>query len=430
MSRRTNEILKQIGLQIFLLVVLAIVLFPLLWVFSMALDPRNIDKPLDLTLIPPGASFAAFKRVLFEPYRLLCSDPGNDASCMTFWRLVKNSLIVALGTSVLAVVLGSTAAYAFSRFEFIGRKAGMLGFIVLLMLPASATLATLFVLLSAIQIGIPEVPLAVYGLGLLASSWALFFVWNMDMGISRNWVKSVRQVILAILAVTTVGILAWSLYLLALFGRIGNHMPASLIWIVAMAALGALLFLGSRRLLTDPRPVSQVVLGVGIAAIVIAVLMVALPALGKASRAESLRLTLYGLMLAYGSGTLPFAIWNLKGYFDTVPKELEEAALIDGASMTQTFVRIIMPLSVPALAVTVLFAFMSGWTEFILAWTFLEDPSRFTLAMALRSMQGQFATPWSDFSALSIVMSIPIILIFFALQRYLVSGLTVGGVKG
>jgi arabinogalactan oligomer / maltooligosaccharide transport system permease protein len=124
------------------------------------------------------------------------------------------------------------------------------------------------------------------------------------------------------------------------------------------------------------------------------------------------------------------AIWNLKGYFDTVPKELEEAALIDGDFMAQTFFRIIMPLSVPALAVTVLFAFMSGWTEFILAWTFLKNPSRFTLAMALRSMQEQFVTPWSDFAAMSILMSVPIVILFFVLQRYLVSGLTVGGVKG
>jgi len=113
-----------------------------------------------------------------------------------------------------------------------------------------------------------------------------------------------------------------------------------------------------------------------------------------------------------------------------VPKELEEAALIDGASVTQTFFRIMLPLSAPALAVTILFAFMSGWTEFILAWTFLEDPSRFTLAMALRSMQGQFATPWSDFAAMSILMSIPIVLMFFLFQRFIVSGLTVGGVKG
>ena len=218
---------------------------------------------------------------------------------MTFGKLIANSLLVALGTSVLSVALGSSAAYAFSRFRFIGRQAGMLGFIVLMMLPTTATLAPLYVLLSLIKVN-----------------------------------------------------------------------------------------------------------------------------------GEPLRATLFGLMIAYGSSTLPFAIWNLKGYFDTIPKELEEAALIDGCSVTTAFFRIIMPLSVPALAITVLFSFMSGWTEFILAWTFLENPARFTLAMALRSMQGEYSTPWSDFSAMSILMSIPILIIFYVFQRYMVSGLTVGGVKG
>ena len=135
-------------------------------------------------------------------------------------------------------------------------------------------------------------------------------------------------------------------------------------------------------------------------------------------------------MIAYASSALPFAIWNMKGYFDTVPKELEEAALIDGCNVTQAFFRIILPLSVPSLAITILFSFMSGWTEFVLAWTFLDDPHRFTLAMALRSMQGQYSTPWSQFAAMSLLMSLPIVALFFALQRYLVSGLTVGAVKG
>jgi arabinogalactan oligomer/maltooligosaccharide transport system permease protein len=300
MPRKWKDIFNQLGLQVFLLgVVTFAVLFPVLWVVSLALDPRNIDKPLELRLIPPGASLDAFRRVLLEPWGLLCKNPNDPSTCMTFGLLLKNSLIVALGTNLVAVILGASAAYAFSRFRFIGREAGMIGFIALLMLPTSATLAPLYVLLSLIKVG-----------------------------------------------------------------------------------------------------------------------------------GESLRTTLPGLMLAYGSSSLPFAIWNMKGYFDTVPIELEEAGLIDGASATQIFLRIVLPLSTPALAVTTLFAFMTGWTEYILAWTFLEDPSRFTLSMALRSMQGQFATPWSDFAAMSILMTIPILLLFFLAQRYIVSGLTVGGVKG
>lgn len=296
---KRKDVLRQIALQLFLLAVTAFVLFPILWIFSLALDPRNIDKPLELRLIPPGASLNSFRKILVEPFRLLCKNPSDVSTCMTFPRLLGNSLLVSLGTSVIAVILGASAAYAFSRFQFIGRQAGMLGFIVLIMLPASATLAPLYVLLTQI--------------------------------------------------------------------KVGN---------------------------------------------------------------EPLRATLPGLMIAYGSGALPFAIWNLKGYFDTVPRELEEAAIIDGANQFQVFYRIIMPLSTPALAVTILFSFMSGWTEFILAWTFLEDPSRFTLAMALRAMQGQFATPWSEFAALSILMSIPVVAIFFGLQRFIVSGLSMGAVKG
>ena len=119
-----------------------------------------------------------------------------------------------------------------------------------------------------------------------------------------------------------------------------------------------------------------------------------------------LRNSLVGVGLAMTAGALPFAIWNLKGYIDTVPKDLEEAAAIDGASPNQTFIQIILPLVLPALAVTVLFGFMAGWTEFALSWQFISNPTWFTLSMALYGMQGQYAsnTPWSQFAAMSILV--------------------------
>jgi arabinogalactan oligomer/maltooligosaccharide transport system permease protein len=144
------------------------------------------------------------------------------------------------------------------------------------------------------------------------------------------------------------------------------------------------------------------------------------------------RTSLVGLAIAYAAGTLPFAIWNMKGYFDTVPKDLEEAALIDGCTQTGAFWRIILPLSAPAVAVTALFGFMTGWTEIVLAWTMLENPKTFTLAMALYGMVGQYSTtkPWSEFAAMAILISLPVVVVMLLLQRYIVSGLTSGAVKG
>jgi arabinogalactan oligomer/maltooligosaccharide transport system permease protein len=129
---------------------------------------------------------------------------------------------------------------------------------------------------------------------------------------------------------------------------------------------------------------------------------------------------------------LPFAIWNLKGYIDTIPAELEEAAAIDGATRNQIFTRIILPLTVPALAVTAFMGFLGGWTEFYLSWQFLDHPSDFTLGMALNAMVGQYAgtTPWSQFSAMALLVALPVSIVYLFLQRYIISGLTVGGVKG
>ena len=106
---------------------------------------------------------------------------------------------------------------------------------------------------------------------------------------------------------------------------------------------------------------------------------------------------LAGLVLVYSTTAIPFCVWTLKGYFDTVPKDLEEAAMIDGCSQRQAFFRVMLPLAAPAIAVTALFGFMAGWTEIVLAWTMLENPGTFTLAMALYGMVGQYGTtkPWA-----------------------------------
>ncbi|HSH04428.1 MAG TPA: ABC transporter permease subunit [Anaerolineae bacterium] len=281
---------KQIAYQIILLMVLFTVLFPIQWIVTMSLDPRDIARPTELTLIPPGASLQAYYDVIDQP----------TANPVKFWQLAWNSFKLAGGVAFFSVLLGVTAGYAFSRKRFPGRQLLMLGVITVLMLPSIATIAPLFVSLNRISIG--------------------------DF---------------------------------------------------------------------------------------------------------NLRNSLWGVGLAMTSGALPFAIWNLKGYLDTIPKDLEEAALIDGATPNQVFFRIVLPLAAPALAVTVFLGFLAGWTEFALSWQFLTNPEDFTLAMALWNMTGQYAgsVPWSRFAAMSILVAAPVSIVYLSLQKYIVSGLTVGGVK-
>jgi arabinogalactan oligomer/maltooligosaccharide transport system permease protein len=286
-------LIEDIFVHLLLLAITAIVLFPIIWIVSLSLDPRNITTPTTLTLIPDGASLDAFRHVLTE-------DLTNG---IRFWTLFKNSLIISLGTSALVTIFAISAAYAFARFRFPGRKWGLFAFIAVLMLPQVATLAPLFVLLSRVN-------------------------------------------------------LPWS--------------------------------------------------------------------------DETVRTTLIGIGIAYISGALPFAIWNLRGYIDTIPRDLEEAAMTEGAGPNRAFIDVILPLVMPAVAITILFGFMAAWTEYVLAWTFLNDPSRFTLAMGLYAMAGsQYnQTPWSQFAAMSILITLPVVVLFFILQRWIVSGLAVGSVKG
>jgi arabinogalactan oligomer/maltooligosaccharide transport system permease protein len=285
---------KQLLYQVILLAIAFTVVFPLLWVVSLSLDPRNISRPTELDLIPPGASLQAYEKVLQQP----------TANPVTFGELALNSLKLAIGTALVSTLIGVSAAYVFSRFDFRGRRVLMLMVLAVLMLPSIATIAPLFVLLNKITVG------------------------------------------------------------------------------------------------TGPD-------------------------------AFNLRNSLWGVGLAIVSGALPFAIWNLKGYIDTIPRDLEEAGRIDGATYNQVFFKIILPLAIPALAVTGFLGFLTGWTEFAMSWQFLTDPQNFTLTMSLYNMTGQYAstTPWSQFSAMSLLVAAPVAIVYLLLQKYIIGGLTVGSVK-
>lgn len=292
---RRLSLLQQLGLQLFLGLIAFTVIYPMLWVFSLSLNPADQVRPKDLVLIPEGASLNAYREVIEQP----------TPNPVSFSRLFYNSFRLSFLTALASVLVGVFAAYAFSRLRFAAREALMISVLTVLMLPAIATLPALFVLLNKV----------VFGAG-------------QDLFNLRN----------------------------------------SLI-------------------------------GVGVAVL---------------------------------SSLLPFAIWNLKGYLDTIPKELEEAALIDGCTPNQAFFLVTLPLALPALAVTGFLGFMSTWSEFAISWQFLTRPEDFTLTMALYGMVGQFAgqTPWSKFAAFAILVALPVSLIYLYLQKYIVGGLALGGVKG
>ena len=137
-----------------------------------------------------------------------------------------------------------------------------------------------------------------------------------------------------------------------------------------------------------------------------------------------------GLVLCYCTTSIPFCVFMLKGTFDALPRDLEEAVLLDGGTQFDAFYRVALPLSRPALAVTALFAFLTAWNEFILAATFMSEPRQYTLPVMLNRYVGDYATEWGHFAAGAVLVSVPVMALFFALQKSLIGGLTQGGVKG
>ncbi len=141
--------------------------------------------------------------------------------------------------------------------------------------------------------------------------------------------------------------------------------------------------------------------------------------------------TRWGLTLVYCATALPFAIWMLKGYFDTIPVDLEEAAAIDGASLWQLLFLILFPITRPAVFTAFLFAFVQSWNEYAVASMFLSDPDKTTLPIGLRSLMGGSTNQniaW--FAAGAIIVSVPVVILFISMKRELVEGATLGAVKG
>ena len=140
--------------------------------------------------------------------------------------------------------------------------------------------------------------------------------------------------------------------------------------------------------------------------------------------------TVLGLAIAYVALSLPLAIWMMRGFVAAVPKEVEEAAYIDGASWPQMFWKVLFPLVAPGLVATAIFSFIVAWNEFVLAMTFMTQSENYTVAVGLRQFFGQYANDWGHVMAASTIITIPVMVFFVLVQRWLVAGLVQGAVKG
>jgi multiple sugar transport system permease protein len=140
--------------------------------------------------------------------------------------------------------------------------------------------------------------------------------------------------------------------------------------------------------------------------------------------------TLWALLVTYLTFALAFSVWMLKGYFDGIPREIEEAALIDGVSRVGILWRIILPLAGPGITTVAVYAFLMAWNEFFFAYVFIASNSKYTLMLGMYSFIQQFTTQWGNIMAAGTLTTLPVLVFFFLIQRALTRGLVAGAVKG
>ncbi len=278
---KTQSRLEVLGIYLIFAIMFVVIAYPLLWAVGMSLNPGR--SMFSASMIPDNWSLEHYKWLFFD-------DPRGR-----YVQWYKNSLIVAGFTSLFSVIVAMLTAYAFSRYNFVGKKNGIFLLLVLQMFPILMAMVALYLLLSLV--------------GLLN--------------------------------------------------------------------------------------------------------------------------TLTGLIIIYVGASVPMMTFLVKGYFDTIPRELDEAAKIDGAGHMRIFFQVILPLTKPILAVVALFQFMTPFMDFLLPRIVLRNEDKFTLALGLFNfVSNEFDNNFTRFAAGAILVAIPIALVFLFLQRYLIAGLTAGGTKG